>query len=194
MELAFFPDSSANEMAASRSHWVQMAAAQSRPTAFVIGTGGIMPVPQATGTSTAKLALELTEKADSEFAGYIEQLRVGLRLSYAEIASAFGVSRQSVYNWQKGENVHDAHQQKMHRLIEGYAEVAELLGGRKERFSLRVLRGTKTFLQLLSEDDQEAFVLLAASLKQSDVRVAVLRQHQSKRTPESILPHFDPLS
>ena len=161
-----------------------------------IGTGGEDCCAQISGTGASSLVVEKIaafNNVTGDIAVQIESLKEALRLSYAEVGKIFGVSRQTVYNWLKGENIQAAHQTKLSSVMQSFADIRKTLTGRKEFFNERALVGEKNLVQLLAEDRFDAFHLLQSLLLQSDQRVALLRQHLSGNDSETIPSHFDPL-
>ena len=156
------------------------------------GTGGEYCFTPANGTGALTLVVEKVNTLN-ELAKHIESLRVGLRLSQADIAKIFGVSRQTVYNWLKGENIQAEHQRKIEQVIQSFSAVSSVLKGRKEFFNDRALLGEKNLVQLLAEGNFDAFDLLKLALMRSDERSALLTLQLAGKLTAVIPAHFDPL-
>jgi transcriptional regulator with XRE-family HTH domain len=177
------------EMSTWRALPVATAALCWQPT---LGTGGEDCLPLLNGTGALPLAVERAD-AVGNAAVQIDTLKEALRLSYSDVGKIFGVSRQTVHNWMKGENIQVDHQRKLALVMKGIAAVKSTLAGRKEFFNDRALDGEKNLVQLLAEDRYEAFQLLADLLLRSDQQIAMLKRDSNGKRFEVIANHFDPL-
>jgi transcriptional regulator with XRE-family HTH domain len=158
----------------------------------VSGTGGEDCLPFSHGTSTSPLVVE-RKSVINNVAAQIGALKEALRLSHSEVGNIFGVTRQTVHNWMKGDNVLADHRRKLLRVMDGFATVESTLSKRKEFFNDRALVGEKNLVQLLAEDRYEAFELLRDLLLRSDDRIAMLKRDANGKAFEAVPSHFDSL-
>lgn len=115
------------------------------------GTGGLAsPELQRAPWGYSMVPVERDEPA-SPYVAMMEQVRAGFGRNMSRLPEVFGVSRQALYNWLKG----DRPAASQHARIRNLAEAAAVFQARDFKptsASLdRVLSGGKSFLQLMSE-------------------------------------------
>jgi len=164
--------------------------------ALVAGTGGLYTptntalvpewtnVPAVTITSTPSVERKMPAQEIS-IPKAILQIRDGLGLKMSEVADIFGVSRQAVYLWLKGENLKNEYVQRIWQLSR-IAERLQLAGiDRPEHFIHRPLspEGDSLFQLLISGANVDsAMALLKArfNVEQSS-RDKAYAEHQNTR-------------
>jgi transcriptional regulator with XRE-family HTH domain len=141
--------------------------------ALVAGTGGFFSptnaalVPQWTNAPAVTISctpsLERKSQApEASIPKAILQIRDGLGLTMSEVADIFGVSRQAVYLWLKGENLKNEYVQRAWQLSL-IAEQLQLAGiDRPEHFIHRPLspEGASLFKMLLDGADTDSTLAL----------------------------------
>ena len=148
--------------------------------ALVAGTGGLY-----TPTNTALVPEWKMPAQEISIPKAILQIRDGLGLKMSEVADIFGVSRQAVYLWLKGENLKNEYVQRIWQLSR-IAERLQLAGiDRPEHFIHRPLspEGDSLFQLLISGANVDsAMALLKArfNVEQSS-RDKAYAEHQNTR-------------
>ena len=118
------------------------------------GTGSV--IVAVTGVQVQGLVFELN---------FVRQL---LRLSIAETASLFGVSRPTIYSWEKGNQLGNKNSARLHAIFNALTPHLKFLEIQAGRIAHRAIQGRMTLLQKLAEggDAQQAIRELVALLVQ----------------------------
>jgi transcriptional regulator with XRE-family HTH domain len=114
-------------------------------------------------------------------------IREILSPSIAELASALGVSRQSIYNWINGEQIAEENSSKLQNIAQAADIISSARGLHKSTILKRKIANGKTFFELVKngESPQNA----ADTLVQIHQRESIQRDHikaqfaDRKRTP-----------
>lgn len=96
---------------------------------------------------------------------FVRQL---LRLSIAETASLFGVSRPTIYSWEKGNQLGNKNSARLRAIFDALTPHLKFLEIQAGRIAHRAIQGRITLLQKLAEggDAQQAIKELVALLVQ----------------------------
>lgn len=134
------------------------------------GTGGDLSAAQLlrhVGTGSASHAA-LDPQASTRAGAAIElrSIRETLRLSVAETAHLFGVSRPTIYSWQDGKAPSLKHAERVRAIANALAPHQRLMVAQVGRLAQRAIEGRTTLLQALSAgtDPEHAIGKLAAIL------------------------------
>ena len=151
---------------------------------LMVGTGGELNadrLSQLCGTgSLASFARAITARGEQPApAVQIQAIKDALRLSVAELGDLFGVTRQSIYNWQNGNAIDPSHAERLRNIAGAVEQHFELLAAQTGHIARRAIQGRDTLLQVLKSggDPQEAFARLADIL----TREAAQRDRLAKR-------------
>lgn len=156
--------------------------------AGVISTGGTLTSAQihaAHGTGAALLssagALRSVEPRTTEPGLEVELtlVRESLRLSVAETAQLFGVSRPTIYSWQSGKPISPENAERLREIAQALAPHLSILQAQSGRVAQRAIAGRSTLLDLLAQGApaQPAVDQLAELL----AREAVQRERLARR-------------
>ena len=122
------------------------------------GTGSIIvsSLNAVTGVPVQGLTVELN---------FVRQV---LRLSIAETASLFGVSRPTIYSWEKGNQLGNKNSARLRAIFDALTPHLKFLEIQAGRIAHRAIQGRITLLQKLAEggDAQQAIKELVALLVQ----------------------------
>lgn len=127
------------------------------------GTGSIIvsSLNAVTGVPVQGLTVELN---------FVRQL---LRLSIAETASLFGVSRPTIYSWEKGNQLGNKNCARLRAIFDALTPHLKFLEIQAGRIAHRAIQGRMTLMQKLAEggDAQQAITeLIALLVKETDQR------------------------
>jgi len=118
-----------------------------------VGTGGTALeafVLQPFGYHRFAIIVPAPVVEDAPFAKLMRQVKAGFGRTMSRLPEAFGVSRQTLYNWIDGETPKAIHQERIRQLAEAAAVFAEL-GIKPTSATLdRTVAQGKTFLQLMA--------------------------------------------
>jgi hypothetical protein len=131
----------------------------------VVGTGGVasgdyfrrMHLLQM-GYQAFAVVLVVTVRQPAPYVELMREIQAGFGRTMTRLPEVFGVSRQTLYNWLKGDTPKPAHQEKLEQLAEA-ARVFSESGFKPTSPALdRMISQGKSLLQLLSEgaDGREA--------------------------------------
>jgi transcriptional regulator with XRE-family HTH domain len=182
-----------DKLGAARRTWVPIAAAGL--IAFV-GTGALKTsgFHQSTGaqkqwpTSDASAA-DSPEKKGAIAASTstrLAVLRQTLGLSMSELGRVLGVTRQAIYNWQRGGAIEPANDLRLKTVVSALEPYLALFAERPGGIGDRAIDGRRTLLDALSDGMpvEEAFSRLAAILSAEDQQTqrlsALLRHRQGE--------------
>lgn len=118
------------------------------------GTGGHVSAEQILkqfGTGSASRiahGLQAAER-DHGLAVELKVIREALRLSVAETAQMFGVSRPTIYNWQNGSPISSIKAERVREIASAIAPHLRLLEAQVGRVADRAIEGRMTLLQTL---------------------------------------------
>lgn len=148
------------------------------------GTGGdIRPeqILQHFGTGSAFPSLRGAQPAatDQGLSVELKLIRDSLRLSVAETAQLFDVSRPTIYSWQNGNPISQRKAERLRAITNALAPHLLLLEAQVGRVAHRVIEGRVTLLQALAQgtDAGEAIGRLAGILE----RETAQREHLARR-------------
>ena len=141
------------------------------PDQFIkqFGTGSAIQISMGSlpGAPAQGLAVEL------------RTIRDALRLSVAEMAQLFDVSRPTIYSWQNGNPIHDHNADRVRTITRAVAPHLALLESQVGRVAHRAIEGRTTLLQKLAlgSNVAETIAQLAGILQ----REAAQRERLSER-------------
>ncbi len=120
------------------------------------GTGGSVSPAQILkhfGTGSASRAVHDLQAAatDQGFVVELKSIRQALRLSVAETAQLFGVSRPTIYSWQNGNPISPENAERLCAMANAIAPRLHLLEAQVGRVAHRAIEGRTTLLQKLAE-------------------------------------------
>ncbi|TAH46076.1 MAG: XRE family transcriptional regulator [Gammaproteobacteria bacterium] len=120
------------------------------------GTGGNVSPAQIIkqfGTGSASRAVHDSQVAatDQGFVVELKSIREALRLSVAETAQLFGVSRPTIYSWQNGNSISPDNAERLCAIANAIAPRLHLLEAQVGRVAHRAIEGRTTLLQKLAE-------------------------------------------
>lgn len=148
------------------------------------GTGGDISVEQILrhfGTGSASRSAQDSQAAEPGhgFAIDLKTIRAVLRLSVAETAQLFGVSRPSVYSWQNGNPISPENAERLCEIATALTPHLQLLEAQVGRVAHRAIEGRTTLLQALAAgtDADQAISQLAEILS----REAAQRERLAQR-------------
>ncbi len=148
------------------------------------GTGGHVSAEQILnhfGTGSASRATHDTQALvpDQGLAIELSSIRDALRLSVAETAQLFGVSRPTIYSWQRGNPINPENAERLRAIANALTRHFHLLGAQVGRVAHRAIEGRTTLLQTLAagENANEAINRLAEIL----AREAAQRDRLTRR-------------
>ena len=135
-----------------------ISAAESRPPLPFfggVGTGGIESIEFALNRqgyhlhTIIKADTDAPNKPNTSFALLMETVQAGFGRTFSHLPAVFGVSRQTLYNWRKGEQPKDQHHEKLVQLAEA-ARVFTKSGLKPTAAMLdRTVAEGKSFIELL---------------------------------------------
>ena len=119
------------------------------------GTGGEVSAEQVLkcfGTGSASRAAHNLHATvpDQGLAIELKSIRNALRLSVAETAQLFGVSRPTIYSWQNGKPISAENADRLHVIANALAPHLHLLEAQVGRVANRAIKGRTTLLQMLA--------------------------------------------
>jgi transcriptional regulator with XRE-family HTH domain len=137
------------------------------------GTGGHVSaeqIPKYFGTGSASPPardLRAAAKHCEGLAIELKAIRSALRLSVAETAQLFRVSRPTIYSWQNGNPISPENAERLRAIVNALAPHLHLLKSQVGRVAHRAIKGRTTLLQKLAggEDVDQAISQLAEVLK-----------------------------
>lgn len=151
--------------------------------AGVIGTGGYVSgerVYAAHGTGSATLSpTSAPLAAEPGLAVELKLVRELLRLSVAETAQLFGVTRPTIYSWQSGKPISPENAERLREIAQALERHLPILQAQSGRVAQRAIVGRSTLLDLLAQGApaQPAVDQLAELL----AREAVQRERLARR-------------
>lgn len=119
------------------------------------GTGGNVSAEQIIkhfGTGSASRPVHDSRAAEPVQGLTIELkvIRDVLRLSVAETAQLFGVSRPTIYSWQNGNQINPENAERLRAIANALTPHLHLLEGQVGRVARRAIEGRTTLLQMLA--------------------------------------------
>ena len=129
------------------------------PTAFPFGTGGCSTLhfyldrPGYRAFEICTAAPERSGQMSKPYAKLVEDIQSGFGRTFSHLPTVFGVSRQTLYNWRKGEMPKPSHHS---RLVEMAAAAREFLAAGFEPtppMLERTITQGKSFIELLAAGD-----------------------------------------
>lgn len=178
--------------------WVPIGAASQTLTGGVVaaalclgliaGTGGEIPLDQVkgrSGTGSVRLgsAVPSTTSVQRGLAADLTAIRGSLRLSVAELAELFGVTRPTIYSWQSGKASNEAHAARARDLASAIETHGAFLAGQSGRIAHRAVQGRTTAFDLLrTGGDAKAILATLARVLQHEAaqRDRLARRLQSR--------------
>lgn len=166
-----------------------------------VGTGGTALeafVLQSFGYHRFAIIMPAPVVEDAPFAKLMRQVKAGFGRTMSRLPEAFGVSRQTLYNWLEGETPKAIHQERIRQLAEAAAVFAEL--GIKPTPAMldRTVAQGKTFLQLMAagangkETAKKLIRIVQRSTTSRDKLDALLAGRKAKLDASDIgAPSFD---
>lgn len=135
--------------------------------------------PIATGSSTHASASSTGNVATQGFAVELQFIRDTLRLSAAELAQVFGVSRPTIFSWQNGTTVSTENARRLREIVQALNLHKDIIKPEGGRVAHRAVEGRTTLLQMLAKgaSAQDAIYRLADIL----VREAAERERLARR-------------
>lgn len=103
----------------------------------------------------------------------LKVIRNGLRLSVAELARMLGVSRPTIYNWQRGGQLDKDNEIRVREIAGALAPHLELLATQTGRPAYRAIQGSTTLLDALARGD--------AAKSRCDQLIDVLQSEKTQR-------------
>lgn len=148
---------------------------QSTPAAVLIGllagTGGEVSrdrILMYSGTGSVIVSFPVAAPVTHEQGLVVElnTIRQALRLSVAEIANLFSVSRPTIYSWQNGKQIGQQNSERLRAILNALTPHLNLLGKQVGRVAHRAIEGKTTLLQKLAagENAERAIMELLAIL------------------------------
>ncbi len=137
------------------------------------GTGGlplIALVQSDIGYSMVPAVVAVQHAVDTPFADLMQVVQSGFGRTMSSLPGVFGVSRQTLYNWLKGETPKVVYQERIRELAKA-ASLFQDLGFVSTRQALsRVLIDGKSFLQLVAEgaDGKDMAKKLVSLIRRGD--------------------------
>ena len=176
-----------------QARWLVQVATTS---ALVVGTGAVTSHsfhllgtshlgPGASGMAPDCLG-EGTDVVLPSVATRLSTLKQALGLSMSELGRILGVTRQAVYNWQRGGAIDGANDQRLQAVVSALEPHLELFRTRAGGVGNRAIDGQRTLIEALSEGmpPADAFSRLAAILTAEDQQTqrlsALLRHRQGE--------------
>jgi transcriptional regulator with XRE-family HTH domain len=164
--------------------------------ALVVGTGAVTAPsfhllgtshfgPGASGMAVNCLG-EGTDVVLPSISTRLSTLKQALGLSMSELGRILGVTRQAVYNWQRGGAIDNANEQRLQEVISALEPHVELFRTRPGGVGSRAIDGQRTLIEALAEGTPpaDAFSRLAAILNAEDQQTqrlsALLRNRQTE--------------
>lgn len=125
----------------------------------------------------------------------LDTIRSALRLSVAELAQLFGVSRPTIYNWQNGSSVTEQHAVRLRAIASALEPHLALFETQPARFAHRAVDGRSTLLQLLQQRHEPRVVIqhLTSILQKEAAQRARLASRLQGRSAERGVADFDTL-
>ena len=117
------------------------------------GTGGNVCAGQihfGTGSASRGTLGSQTAVADQGLAIELMSIRDVLRLSVAETAQLFGVSRPTIYSWLRGNSINCENANRLHAIANALTPHLRVLESQVGRVAHRVIEGRTTLLQSLA--------------------------------------------
>ena len=148
------------------------------------GTGGNVGAAQILkhfGTGSASTAVQSLQAAatDQGFAVELKVIREALRVSVAETAQLFGVSRPTIYSWQNGNPINPENAERLYAIANAIAPRLDLLKAQVGRVAHRAIEGRTTLLQKLAEGANADQVI--GQLSEILTREATQRERLARR-------------
>lgn len=155
--------------------------------ATATGTGGthVVPVKGYTGSNIRVIGAEETRTAQSH---QLETAKRSLEVTVTALCKVFGVSRQTYYNWLKGETPSPENMSLLAKLSEA-GQLLNGLAGPKSLLLSQPLKNGQTFWQLLqagSDPVDLAEIIRARALRRESERDAVRAALQRKRARNTL--------
>lgn len=146
--------------------------------AYAVGTGGYSSAQcfiarGAKGFGGERAALSepakvvITGNDDFALPSHAEDLKLireYLKPSVAQLAGAFGVERQTIYDWQAGKGVSDERREIIYELVSACSKLASLGIAAGDDILRRKISNGKTLLQLIASGTPTADVVATAKL------------------------------
>lgn len=135
--------------------WQNAAAATLIGMGVLVGTGGNISAEQLfrhLGTGSASRPVYGSREAapTQGYAVELRSIRGALRLSVAETAQLFGVSRPTIYSWQNGNPIRLENAGRLRAIANALTPHLHLLEGQVGRVAHRAINGRTTLLQTLA--------------------------------------------
>lgn len=147
-------------------------------------TGGYVTCDQAirlygTGSSTPGILGTVGQTPGQGLAVELKVIRESLRLSVADAAKLFGVTRPTIYSWQNGNPVGRENAERLREIARALEPHLQTIESQVGRVAHRAIEGRSTLLQRLAQgaDAQEAIGRLTDILG----REAAQRERLSRR-------------
>lgn len=125
----------------------------------------------------------------------LKVIRKSLRLSVLETAHLFGVSRPTIYSWQRGNPILPENAERLRSIAQALEPHLPLLEAQVGRIAQRAIEGRTTLLQKLAQgaDAHEALGSLAEILRREDAQRERLARRLQGRTGSRGAPDLDTL-
>lgn len=119
------------------------------------GTGGDVSVEQVlkhfgTGSASRPAHYSQAAKRDQGLVIELKAIRDALRLSVAETAQLFDVSRPTIYSWQNGNPISPENAERLREITNALTPHLHLLEAQVGRVAQRAIKGRTTLLQTLA--------------------------------------------
>lgn len=137
------------------------------------GTGGlplVALVQSDIGYSMVPVVVAVPQAVDTPFADLMQVVQAGFGRTMSSLPGVFGVSRQTLYNWLKGETPKVVYQERIRELAKAASLFQDLGFVSTTQALSRVLMDGKSFLQLVAEgaDGKDMAKKLVSLIRRGD--------------------------
>ena len=137
------------------------------------GTGGlplVALVQSDIGYSMVPVVVAVPQAVDTPFSDLMQAVQAGFGRTMSSLPGVFGVSRQTLYNWLKGETPKVVYQERIRELAKAASLFQDLGFVSTTQALSRVLMDGKSFLQLVAEgaDGKDMAKKLVSLIRRGD--------------------------
>ena len=137
------------------------------------GTGGlplVALVQSDIGYSMVPVVVAVPQAVDTPFSDLMQVVQAGFGRTMSSLPGVFGVSRQTLYNWLKGETPKVVYQERIRELAKAASLFQDLGFVSTTQALSRVLMDGKSFLQLVAEgaDGKDMAKKLVSLIRRGD--------------------------
>ena len=153
------------------------------------GTGGlplVALVQSDIGYSMVPVVVAVPQAVDTPFSDLMQVVQAGFGRTMSSLPGVFGVSRQTLYNWLKGETPKVVYQERIRELAKAASLFQDLGFVSTTQALSRVLIDGKSFLQLVAEgaDGKDMAKKLVSLIRRGDDSRAKLNALMGGRRAE----------